>query len=277
MRILITTANGKVGSEVVRQLLAQNVAVRVGAHTVEKAQVAFPGTEIVKFDYNDEGTITAALEGVDSVYLAAPGGYPPEPEFRVIDLAKAAGVKRIVKLSALGVENSDNELRQVEKYLEASGLEWAFLRPNWFMQNYTTMSAAAIKSGTLAEPSGDGKTGYIDACDIAAVGVKVLIEDGYTGKAYPLTGPEVLSRQEVADIISEATGKAVRYLPITDEQFRASVAEFMPASSIELMSALYGGVRAGWTEVITPTVREVLGREPRNFRDFANEHRAVWQ
>jgi uncharacterized protein YbjT (DUF2867 family) len=277
MRILVTTANGKVGSEVVRQLLEKNVDVRVGAHNVEKAQAAFPGTEVVKFDYNDESLIKAALEGVDGIYLAAPGDYPPEPEFRLIDLAKAAGVKRIVKLSALGVENGDTGLRQVEKYLEGSGLEWAFLRPSWFMQNYATMSAAAIKSGTLAEPSGDGKTGFIDARDIAAVGAKLLTEDGYTGKAYPLTGPEVLSRQEIADIISEATGKTVRYLPITDEQFRASVAEFMPADYVELMSMLYGGVRAGWTEVVTPTVREVLGREPRNFRDFANEHRAVWQ
>ena len=102
--ILISTANGKVGSEIVEQLLAKGETVRVGAHNVEKAQSNFPGVNVIHFDYNNTDSIKPALEGVDTLYLASPGDFPSDPEKNVVDLAKAAGVKRIVKLSAMGVD-----------------------------------------------------------------------------------------------------------------------------------------------------------------------------
>ncbi|HLL54782.1 MAG TPA: SDR family oxidoreductase [Myxococcaceae bacterium] len=277
MYVLVTTPTGKVGSEVVRLLREKGIKHRIGARTVEKAQKEFPDSEIVRFDYQDESTLKAALQGVDAVYLASPGAAPAEPEKRLVDLAKAGGVKRIVKLSAMGVDQNDAApLRQVEKYIEASGLEWTHVRPSFFMQNYSVAQAQSIRDGSFAEPADNARTPFIDARDIAEVAVKALTEDGHNGKAYALTGPELLSRAQVAEKISQGIGKPVKYVPITDQQFREAMKAYMPPPVLELMSALYAGVRAGWTEVKTDTVQQVLGRPPRSFEEFVKDSRSAW-
>jgi uncharacterized protein YbjT (DUF2867 family) len=275
--ILISTANGKVGSEIVEQLLAKGTSIRVGAHNVAKAEANFPGVNIVHFDYNDTNSIKAALEGVDTVYLASPGDFPSDPEKNVVDLAKAAGVKRVVKLSAMGVEADDSiPLRQVENHIEASGLEYTILRPTWFMQNYSTGMAGSVKSGTIYEPAEQAKTGFIDARDIAAVAVKTLTETGHNGQAYALTGSESLDRNAVAAKLSSALGKTIQYVPINDEQFRGAMQNVLSPSYLELMSSLYAGVRAGWSDATTDTVKKVLGRDPISFDQFAVDHKDIW-
>jgi uncharacterized protein YbjT (DUF2867 family) len=275
--ILITTANGKVGSEIVNQLLQKGESLRVGAHSVQKAEANFPGVHVVHFDYNDDASIKAALEGVNTVYLASPGDFPSDPEKNLVDLAKASGVKRIVKLSALGVEADDAiPLRQVEKHIEASGLEYTFLRPTWFMQNYSTGMAGSVKSGSIYEPAESAKTGFIDARDIAAVAVKALTEDGHNGQAYALTGSESLDRNAVAAKFSSVLGKPVQYVSISDEQFRGAMQNVLSPSYLDLMSNLYAGVRAGWSDATTDTVKKVLGRDPISFEQFANDHKDVW-
>ena len=155
--ILVTTPNGKVGSEVVKQLLEQGESVRLAAHTPQKARDAFPDAEVVPFKFGEEESVQAALQGVSALYLASPDPMPPVQQ--VVDLAQEAGVKRVVRLSAMGIEESDNPLRQIERYIEASGLKWTFLRPNWFMQNYSTTNAQSVREqGVIAEPAGDAKT-----------------------------------------------------------------------------------------------------------------------
>ena len=277
--ILITTPNGKVGSEVVRQLQAKGEPVRVGAHTVEKAREIFPGAEVVHFDFQDEASVRAALKGVNALYLASPSDMPAAPVNRAVDLAKEAGVKRVVRLSALGAEQGDNPLRDVEKHLEASGLEWTLVRPSWFMQNYSATHAEMIREqGVLAEPAGDAKTGFVDARDIAAVAVAALTEDGHAGQAYAVTGPAALDRDEVARLISDASGKAVKYLPITDEQFQERMRQSGASESyVGLMTNIYGVVRAGHTARVSDDVRRVTGQDPISFDQFARDYAEVWQ
>ncbi len=277
MKVLVTTPNGKVGHEVAKQLLAKKVPVRIAAHTVEKAKKEFSGAEVVHFDYADAAGMGEALKGITHVYLAQPAEQAAAPTQQFIDLAKKAGVKRVVMLSAMGVENADAApLRQVEKRLEASGMEWTIGRPNWFMQNFSTMHAAAIRGGTLAEPAANGKTAFIDVRDIAAVAVAALTGDGHAGKAYALTGPEPLTREDVVRRIGQAIGKPVKYAALTDEQFRAAMKPYVPAAGIEILSSLYATVRAGWTERVTDDVQRVLGRAPIGFDQFARDNRAAW-
>lgn len=276
MKILITTPRGKVGQELVR-LLKDRATLRLGAHSIDETKRAFPGHEAVRLDLNDEASVKAAVAGVDAVYLASPADFPPEPEKRLIDLAKAAGVKKVVKLSAMGVDAApQSALRQVELHLEASGLKWTVLRPTWFMQNYTTSNAQPIRQGTLAEPAGDAKTAFIDARDIAAVAAKALLDDAHAGHTYTLTGPELLSRKDVAAALSKELGRPVSYVAVSDAQFRDAVKSFMSPAYLELLSTLYAGVRAGWTERQTDDVQRVLGRAPVSFAQFAKDHRAVW-
>jgi uncharacterized protein YbjT (DUF2867 family) len=277
MTILVTTPNGKVGGELVKQLLAKGAKVRIAAHTVESAKQRFPNTEVVPFDYGDVGSVQRALAGVSTVYLASPGDFPPEPEKRLIDEAKRAGVKRVVKLSVIGAEAAEGSpFREVEKHLEASGLEWTFLRPSWFMQNFTTSHAQSIAAGTLAEPAADSKTAFIDARDIAAVAVKALTEPGHAGKAYTLTGPELLDRAQVTATLSKVLGKPVKYVPLTDAQFREAVKPYLSPAYLELLSALYTMARAGGTERRTDDVSKVLGRPATSFEQFARDSRSAW-
>jgi uncharacterized protein YbjT (DUF2867 family) len=277
MKVLVTTPNGKVGSEVVKQL-SSKAELRLGAHTPDKVKPAFPGKEVVRLDYTDPATIKAALSGVEAVYLASPGDSPADPEKQLIDAAKAAGIRRIVKLSAINVEKAPDAvpIRQVEKHLEASGLDWTILRPNWFMQNFTTMHAQALRSGTLAEPAGQARCTFIDTRDIAAVAVKALTEKGYAGKSYTLTGAEALTREEVCREISKVTGKTVKYVSLSDDQFRKAMQGLIPAGYVELLSALYATVRAGAVEQKTDAVQQILGRAPSGFARFAEENRKAW-
>jgi uncharacterized protein YbjT (DUF2867 family) len=231
----------------------------------------------VAFDYDQPATFAAALDGVDRVYQAAPGDAAAAPQIAFIDIAVAAGVKRIVKLSAMGVEHGDYPLRQVEKHIESQPIEWTHLRPTWFLQNFATAGAAGIKQGTLAEPAGDGQNAFIDTRDIAAVALLALTEPGHHGKGYALTGPRLHSRHDVAAAISEVIGRKVTYLPISDAQFREAVGKFMPPSYIELLSALYGVVRAGHLAVKTDVVKQLLGREPIGLTQFAQDHQSVWR
>ena len=276
--ILVTTPNGKVGSEIAKALLEQGKEVRLGAHTPEKAQAAFPQTEVVPFDFANEDKVRAALRGVQALYLASPGDAEAAPVNRVIDLAKEAGVERIVRLSAMGVEASDNPLHEVEKHLKASGVGYTLLKPNWFMQNYSTLYAESIRTqNTFAEPAGDAKTGFIDARDIAAVGVKALTETGHNTQAYDLTGARAYDRHEVAEALSQATGQTVTYQPLTDEQFQAGMTSAgAPAAYVTLMTRLYQAARAGYTATVTDTVAQVTGRAAISLEQFARDYKDVW-
>ena len=275
--ILITTPNGKVGSEVVRQLQAKGEQIRIGVHTVEKAQEAFPGADVVHFDFGNEDSVRSALQGVDKLYLASPGEMQAMPVNRVVDLATEAGVKHVVRLSAMGVEYGDSPLRQVERHIEASGLAWTFLRPSWFMQNYSTGMADAIRQGTVMEPAGDAATGFVDARDIAAVGVAALTEEGHAGQAYAITGPEALTRDQVAAKISAATGKPVRYRAVSPQEFETGMrGAGVPEAYVGLMGTLYGFVRAGQTAALTNDVQQVTGRAPISFDQFARDNADAW-
>jgi uncharacterized protein YbjT (DUF2867 family) len=129
MKILVTTPSGKVGQELVAILKKRGAVLRLGAHAVDKARTAFPGLEVVPLDHTDPVTHAAAVQGVDAVYLASPGDFPSAPEKSLVDAARKAGVRKVVKLAAMGVEHSDNPLRQVEEPLRASGLDLSCENP----------------------------------------------------------------------------------------------------------------------------------------------------
>lgn len=277
--ILVTTPNGKIGSEIVKQLLSLGVPVRAGAHTVEKARRIFPQAQVVPLDFSKALSVKAALSGVDSLYLTSPKeDYPTRPIKQTIDFARASGVKRVVLLSAMGVEHTEAAFSQIEVYLKVSGLAWTILRPNTFMQNYSTMSAETIRrQSTFFEPADDSKTSFIDTRDIATVAVKALTEDTHQGQVYTLTGERAYNRYEVATAISTATGKNVIYLPISDEQFRAAIAPLgWSHDYVEMLCSFYKNIRAGNSEMVTDTFQKVTGRLPITFEQFARDYCRAW-
>ena len=278
MTIFIANANGKIGQEVVRGLIAKGEKVRIGVRNVEKARAEFPGAEVVAIDATRPETFAAAVTGAKAVFSAFPTELLPKAEVDLAAAAKAAGVKRLVKLSVIGAGDSAAfGHTAAEQAIEATGLEWTHLRPTFFMQNYSVAMAGSIKGERkFYEAAADGKTSFIDARDIAAVAVKALTETGHHGKAYTLTGSRALDRNQVAAELSEAIGAKVAYVAIDDAALRQALVG-APKFTQDLFSTLFGLVRAGHTEAVDPTTEQVLGRKPIDFAQFASDNAAVWK
>ena len=271
--ILVTGASGTVGTEVVKALGGRSARVRAGYRT--RPQNVPAGMESVALDYDRPETIRPALQGVDTLFLLS---NTVDPELKVVDEAKRAGVKRIVKLSVIGAAAEGFTFarwhRAVEKYIEASGLAWTFLRPNGFMQNVVNYMGETIRSqSAIYSPAGNAAASHIDARDIGAVGARVLTEKGHDGKAYELTGPAALTDGQIAEILSRVLGRAIRYVPITREQYKqAAVAAGTPEGYADALLDLYRYYAEGKAAVVTPAVRELTGRDPIPFEQFARDH-----
>jgi uncharacterized protein YbjT (DUF2867 family) len=254
-RVLVTGATGTVGSRVLAQLRERDVPVRAFARGLGG-------------DFDDAATIRAALDGVTAVFLAAPNG-PRQlaHETAVIDAAVAAGVQRIVKLSAIGAEVGSpvpfwDCHGRVEADLRACGVSAAILRSSFFMTNID------VAAPELYLPGAGARVAMIDPDDVAAAAAAARC-DGATG-THELTGPASLTFDEVADVLSEVTGRAVGFVPVPDEAAReAMVAQGLPAPAAAGIVSVFAQLRAGAHERVTGEVRALVGREPRSFLDHA--------
>ena len=271
--ILVTGASGTVGSEVVKALGGRSAGVRAGYRT--RPQNVPAGVESVKLDYERPETIRPALQGVDTLFLLS---NTVDPERKVVDEAKRAGVKRIVKLSVIGAAEEGFTFarwhRAVEKYIEASGLGWTFLRPNGFMQNVVTYMGETIRSqSAIYSPAGNAAASHVDARDVGAVGARVLTDKGHEGKAYELTGPAALTYGQIAEILSRVLGRTIGYVPISPEQYRqAAVAAGTPEGYADALVDLNRYYLEGKASVVTPAVRQLTGRDPIPFEQFARDY-----
>jgi uncharacterized protein YbjT (DUF2867 family) len=281
--ILITGASGNVGSEVVKQTATAGLEIRAAYQSADKASAAFPGIETVVLDYQKPETIRQALRGIDTVFLVGPPtSNLPELEANVIDAAKNARIRHLVKLSALGGRKAifPSLHRQSEEKIEASGIPYSFIRPNGFMQNFVTYNTVTIKSqNAFYGCQGEGAVSHVDIRDVAAAIVAVLSGSGHEGKAYPLTGPEALTQKQVAEKLSKATGRAINYvdLPVADVK-KAMLASGMPEWSADAVLDLTRLYRDGGASLVDPTIEQLIGRKRITFdqfaRDYANAFRA---
>ena len=271
--ILITGASGTVGSEVVKALGARGAPTRAAYRT--RPQNVPAGVESVALDYDRPETIRPALEGVQTLFLLS---NTVAPEKRVVDEARRAGVRRIVKLSVLRAEDEGFVFgrwhRAVEKYIEASGLAWTFLRPNAFMQNVVNYMAPTIRDqSAIYASAADGAVSGVDARDVGAVGAAALMESGHEGRAYDLTGPAALTYKQIAEILSGVLDRPIRYVPISPEQNKqAAVAAGTPEAYADALVDLNRYYAEGQLSAVTPTVRLLSGREPIPFEQFARDH-----
>ncbi|MBF9253268.1 SDR family oxidoreductase [Pontibacter sp. 172403-2] len=283
--VLITGATGTVGREVVIQLsmLEGDIRVRAGVHSLIKGEnlKRLPGVEIVEMDFESQASLHAAFTHADKLFLITPSTkYQVDMSRTLVDEAKKKGVKHIVKLSGIGADEEHGiEMARwhtaIEQYIVASGIPYTFLRSAAFMQNFANYDAESIKNeGKLYQPLGEGRVAYIDVRDIAAVGVEVLTGSGHEGKAYELTGPEALSNYDVAHILSEVTGKQVAYVDVPEEAARqAMLQQQQPAWMADALLELNRMYKAGGSSKVTDTVRQITGRAPRSFRQFAEDYR----
>ncbi len=277
--VLVLAATGTTGRATVQSLLGRGARVRAGTRT--PATAGFPAeVEVVAFSYDDRSTWAPAFAGVEALYLAVPPFRPDEVALGrdLVAAAKSAGVRRIVKLSAAGVENApESGHRQVEVLVEASGLAWVHLRPSFFHENFVEFYGATIRAdGAIYLPAGAGRTGFIAASDIGAAAAVALLGD-VTGEAWTLTGPESLDHAQVAAAIEGVLGRPVRYVDVSPEDHVAGMRSHgMPEEAVHTMSWLYGMVRAGYTGGLSGDLARATGSEGVRFVDWAKANAAHW-
>lgn len=279
-KILVTGATGNVGSRVVHELRGRDVHVRAFVRDRDKASAMLGGgVEPALGDFADEVSIRAALHGVDGVFLAC-SNQPRQVEYenRVIDAAKELGVRRIVKLSALGAEAGSPVAfwdwhARIEDHLRASGVPSAVLRPAFSMANLLASAGAVKYTGKLFVPAGETGISMIHPQDVAAVASVALTGAGHEGEVYTLTGPEAITFDGVAERLSEAVGREIEYLNVPDgAALSGMVEQGLPEFVAAQIVAVFGFLRGGAQGRTTDTLRSLTGRDPHSFADFASEH-----
>jgi uncharacterized protein YbjT (DUF2867 family) len=274
-KILVVGASGTVGSELSRLLAAQG-------HEVRKATSRAPdAADQVQLDVVTRRGIGEAMTGADAAFLLAPPGHINQDELLLplIDAARAQGLRKVVLMSAMGANADDHApLRKAERHLEASGLPYNILRPNWFMQNFHTFWLHGIVTqGRIALPVGAAKGSFIDSRDIAAAAAVLLTGDTLANRDFDLTGPEALDHHQVAVILSRASGRPISYQDIPPAaMLDGLLGAGLPRPYAEFLVLILGAFKAGYAERITDAVAQITGRAPGSFERYAHDHRQAW-
>jgi uncharacterized protein YbjT (DUF2867 family) len=285
--ILITGASGSVGKVVLKEVSRKESKFRGMFRSKEEAAKAPSGCESVLADYSDKQSLRNALDGVTSVYVVcSPIPQLVELESNMLDACKESGVKHVVLNSALGAGNYGRSFpswhRKVEDKLKATGMSYAILRPNGFLQNIVAYNAPSIRAqGAFYAAMGDAKVSYLDVGDIAVVAVKALKGGAHAGKTYELNGPEAISNEELAKRISKVTGRTVKYVDIPESaQREAMLGLGMPEWQVTALLELQQYYKQGGGARTDGLLRALIERDPvtldlylranaREFRDQA--------
>ena len=278
--ILVTGATGNVGSEIARQLIAKNVPFRIYVRDADKAatMIGAEGYEIALGDFSNEAAFAYALEGVDAVYMVTNQSDAFKSDLqRMVRQAEQAGIKRFVMLSAEGDPESDiffvRRTGELEEIVRGTSLDWTFLRPDWFMQNF----AGFVAAGMVAFPEGPGKTSFVDVRDIAEVAIKALTETGHTHRTYRLTGPDAMTFAQAAARISAGLGRDIPFVGITPEQMRDGlIAQGAEVWYAEMNAEMTFAIRMGMSFSPSNDVEFLLGRKPRALETYVSDHKARW-
>jgi len=274
---LVTGATGSIGSYLVRGLRQDGVSFRALVRDEAKGRAL--GGDFVVGDFDDPGSIAAALDGADRLFLNSSGAQPldgEQPMIRqqktVIDAAQRAGVAHVVKVSVWharqGAKLSQGAHGQIDEYLKASGLAWSLLQPAGFMQNFIT-PGAFTPDGNLVSSYGDTPVAYMDCYDIAACAAALLTGSPGKKETFVLTGPQALTDTEIADKVSSALGRTVRRADLPPEALPAAMtSQGLPRRFAEDLAVLVKEVAAGSQAMTTAAVRDLTGHAPRTFDDF---------
>jgi uncharacterized protein YbjT (DUF2867 family) len=267
---LVLGGTGRVGRRISDRLATRGVPVRLGSRSGEPP-----------FDWEDRSTWSAAVDGVQAAYLM----YYPEIEFpgasdairALSQLAVESGVRRLVLLSARG----QDEARRCEEAIERLPVEWTSVVASAFNQNFDEgVFLEPLRSGVLPVPAGDVADPFVDVNDVADVAVAALTEDGHAGQRYEVTGPRLWTFHDAVGEIAKASGREIRYLPVTPEQFASGLSNGagVPREFAELVADLLATFFDGRNASVGDGVERALGRRPRDFADWVRETAAtgVW-
>jgi uncharacterized protein YbjT (DUF2867 family) len=275
--ILVTGATGTIGREAVRHLVLAKAKVRAGIYNEKEAEkLNFVGAELVHFDFENNESVTSALNGVEKVLLITPFTDRMVDYTRTfIEFAKSAGVKQLVRISMMGADlNSPSSgLRmhaECEQIVMNSGIPYLILRPNWFMQDFLNYATNIKNQGTYRAPINlKGSISFVDVRDVANICALALASDNAVSGTYILTGPQTFTHRQVEDNFAYVLTKRVIFKEMKDEEFRTTMSGYGLSNwQIDALLGLYDEAEKGLFEAIHPTTAEVLGRKPETFKTF---------
>jgi uncharacterized protein YbjT (DUF2867 family) len=274
--ILVTTA-GKVGSETVRLLRKQNVPVRVLVRDPAKAEsLAEAGAEVAVGDLDVPASIDEAMTGIKSVVLVSPA--VPAQELSVVRSAAQAGAGHVTKVTSKASADSPIARRrwqtEIEAGLVASGISHTLLRSNAYMQNVLLLAPAIAATSSFGSAAGQGRTGLVDARDVAAVAAEIASSPAaHADKTYWLTGPALVSNYDVAAVLSKLLGRTIAYRELTFEENRdAMIRAGVPEPIAEMNAQAFSLTAEGDAAWVTEDVPSLLGRPTRSFEQFAADY-----
>lgn len=257
---LVLGGTGKTGRRISDSLKSRGIETRIASRSASPS-----------FDWNDSTNWETVLEGVTAAYisyapdLAIPGA--TEAIQRFVSLAESKGVKRLVLLSGRG----EHEAQACEQIVQASDVEWTIVRASWFMQNFSEGEfLSMVQEGVITLPASDIPEPFIDINDIADVALAALTEDGHAYEVYEVTGPRLMTFTEVAEEISDVANHDVQFIQIPASDFNQAILDSgAPADIAWLLNYLFETVLDGRNASLGDGVQRALGREPADFRDFA--------
>lgn len=285
-KVFVTSAAGNVGTAVLTALHGSGMEVVAGVHSEAKAET-FKGLGVTAAvcDFEDPGSMAAAMDGCDQLFLALPLKEGMTKYGNIcVEVAKEVGVRYIVRSSGYAASSDAHwrlgrEHGMVDQFVEDSGIDFTVLRPNCFMQNFSTTMADMIRSGVIALPEEGVEVSYIDVRDVADSAAALLKDNtGHVNEYYAITGPQGLSLTDVAASISTAVEREIVYTPVPEEAYVAELEKMgVPSWNINMLVSLSRAIKLGMMGNATKAVEFLSGRPARTFDEFAAEHAAVWK
>jgi uncharacterized protein YbjT (DUF2867 family) len=283
MNYLITGATGNIGSLVVERLLERGDRPRIFVRDVGKARARYGDrVDVAVGDLAETATLSAALAGIDALFLVNSGHDLDVRDAAAAKAAKAAGVRHLVKLSSIDAREQNVGTgvwhARGEAAIVASGIAFTFVQPSGFMVNALWWARSIKTEGVVVASTADGRIPFIHSDDIAAVATKALTTRGYDGESLPITGPEALTYAEMAAKIGAAIGRPLGFQAISDDEARRQqIAWGAPEPLVEARLSIFRAIREGRLATVTNTVERVLGRAPIAFDRWAEQNAAAFR
>ena len=300
-KIIVTGASGQFGSAAAGMLLEQVAAedlVLLSRTPENLANFAETGAQVRRADFDDPGSLLAAMEGGERMLLISTArvGTRVGQHRNAVEAAVAQGVRHIAYTSVCGADAPGNpavvknDHRATEEIIERSGAAWTHLRDSQYSEAIAlAMAIPALQMGVKPDNCGDGKVGFVSRDDCVAVAVGVLTQDGHGDKAYPLTGPEALSIPQALAMVSEIAGKPIEVQPVSDEEMFAyfdslgvprHASDIVPDGPIPWSSddmVTFGtSIREGFFDEVTDCIERITGRPPHTLRSVFEQYQGAW-
>ena len=283
--ILLTGATGKTGSATAKALNEKGITFRALIRNEEKrGDIESWGGEVVIGSIENKEAVDQSMVDVETALILLPNSENQlSLEKQLVDSAKQAGAKRVVKMSSIeATPDATSPIPKLhlesEEYIKQSGLNWTMIKPNFYMQNLLASAGTIKDQGKIFLPMGEGKTGMIDTTDVGKVLAKVLSEDGHESMNHEITGPEILSFNEVAEIFSKGLDKQVDYVDVPLAAYKETLGQFLTNQwHLDAVIDLFKGIADGGIEEKTDTYSELMGESPKSLSEFISENSFIFK